>query len=136
MPHPVIKFGTDGWRGVIADDFTFANVRTAAEAIAAYIHAQEDPQKGLCIAYDTRFGLISYLWTDHMPTALRGRQALRSGVVWINTPMVRELRAPFGGLKDSGMGREGGNSSMQFYTAEKSATMPVSTVPLTRLGLG
>ena len=61
MPHPVIKFGTDGWRGVIADDFTFANVRTAAEAIAAYIHsrggsAQEDPGKGLCIAYDTRFG--------------------------------------------------------------------------------
>jgi len=56
MPHPQIKFGTDGWRGVIADDFTFANVRTAAEAIAAYIHAQEDPKKGLSIAYDTRFG--------------------------------------------------------------------------------
>jgi phosphomannomutase len=55
MPHPVIKFGTDGWRGVIADDFTFANVRIAAEAIAAYIHAQEDPKKGLCIGYDTRF---------------------------------------------------------------------------------
>ena len=56
MSHPQIKFGTDGWRGVIADDFTFANVRTAAAAIAAYIHAQEDPAKGLCIGYDTRFG--------------------------------------------------------------------------------
>ena len=61
MAQPVIKFGTDGWRGVIADDFTFANVRTAAGAIAAYIHsrkgsAQEDPAKGLCIGYDTRFG--------------------------------------------------------------------------------
>src|ERR1700746_2441647 len=56
MPHPQIKFGTDGWRGVIADDFTFANVRTAAAAIAAYVHAQEDPAKGLCIGYDTRFG--------------------------------------------------------------------------------
>ena len=56
MPHPQIKFGTDGWRGVIADDFTFANVRTAAGAIAAYVHAQEDPKKGLCIGYDTRFG--------------------------------------------------------------------------------
>src|SRR5579859_2205391 len=56
MPHPQIKFGTDGWRGVIADDFTFANVRTAAEAIAAYVHAKEDPAKGLCIGYDTRFG--------------------------------------------------------------------------------
>jgi len=56
MAHPQIKFGTDGWRGLIADDFTFANVRTAAEAIAAYIHAKEDPAKGLCIGYDTRFG--------------------------------------------------------------------------------
>jgi phosphomannomutase len=61
MPHPQIKFGTDGWRGVIAGDFTFANVRTAAEAIAAYAHARagsadEDPARGLCIGYDTRFG--------------------------------------------------------------------------------
>jgi alpha-D-glucose phosphate-specific phosphoglucomutase len=56
MPHSPIKFGTDGWRGVIADDFTFANVRTAAEAIAAYIHAKEDPAKGICIGYDTRYG--------------------------------------------------------------------------------
>ena len=56
MSHAQIKFGTDGWRGVIADDFTFANVRTAAEAIAAYIHAEEDPAKGIAIGYDTRFG--------------------------------------------------------------------------------
>jgi len=56
MPQPQIKFGTDGWRAVIADDFTFANVRIATEAIAAYIHAKEDPKKGLCIGYDTRFG--------------------------------------------------------------------------------
>jgi phosphomannomutase len=63
MPHPVIKFGTDGWRAVIADDFTFANVRIAAEAIAAYIHAQEDPKKGICIAYDTRFGSKAFART-------------------------------------------------------------------------
>jgi phosphomannomutase len=56
MSHPQIKFGTDGWRAIIADDFTFANVRIAAEAIAAYVHASEDPAKGLCIGYDTRFG--------------------------------------------------------------------------------
>jgi len=56
MAHPQIKFGTDGWRGVIADDFTFANVRTAAAAIATYVHTQEDPAKGICIGYDTRFG--------------------------------------------------------------------------------
>jgi phosphomannomutase len=56
MPHPQIKFGTDGWRGVIADDFTFTNVRIAAAAIASYVCVQENPTKGLCIGYDTRFG--------------------------------------------------------------------------------
>jgi phosphomannomutase len=63
MSHPQIKFGTDGWRGVIADDFTFANVRTAAEAIAAYVHAKEDPAKGLFIAYDSRFGSRAFART-------------------------------------------------------------------------
>ena len=63
MPHPQIKFGTDGWRAVIADDFTFANVRTAAEAVASYVHAKEDPAKGLCIGYDTRFGSKAFART-------------------------------------------------------------------------
>jgi phosphomannomutase len=51
-----IKFGTDGWRGVIAEDFTFENVRVAAAAIGSYVIAKEDPAKGICIGYDTRFG--------------------------------------------------------------------------------
>jgi len=59
MAHPVIKFGTDGWRGIIASDFTFENVRTCAAAVAAYLHAQTDPRqdaaKGICIGYDSRF---------------------------------------------------------------------------------
>jgi phosphomannomutase len=63
MPKSPVKFGTDGWRGVIADDFTFANVRAAAEAIAAYIHHNEDPTKGLCIGYDTRFGSKAFART-------------------------------------------------------------------------
>ena len=68
MPHPQIKFGTDGWRGIIADDFTFANVRIAAEAVAAYLHsrngsADEEPSKGICIGYDTRFGSKAFART-------------------------------------------------------------------------
>jgi alpha-D-glucose phosphate-specific phosphoglucomutase len=51
-----IKFGTDGWRGVIADDYTFENVRRVAGAIAAYVLKNEDPSRGLVIGYDTRFG--------------------------------------------------------------------------------
>ena len=51
-----IKFGTDGWRGIIADDFTYENVRLVATAIAAYVLKHEKPEKGLVIGYDTRFG--------------------------------------------------------------------------------
>jgi phosphomannomutase len=51
-----IKFGTDGWRGVIADDFTFDNVRRVAAAIASYVLKYEDSQRGVVIGYDTRFG--------------------------------------------------------------------------------
>src|SRR5438270_10686228 len=53
--HP-IKFGTDGWRGIIADDFTFDNVRRVAGAIASYVLKHEDASRGLIVGYDTRFG--------------------------------------------------------------------------------
>jgi len=56
MAETVVKFGTDGWRGIIADDFTFANVRVAARAIAHYVLKQEEAKRGVCVGYDTRFG--------------------------------------------------------------------------------
>jgi acyl-CoA reductase-like NAD-dependent aldehyde dehydrogenase len=96
----------------------------------------DDFDHAIAIANDSRFGLVSYVWSEHMATALRASRAIRSGVVWVNTPMVRELRAPFGGVKESGMGREGGHSSMQFYTTEKSTAIPVGPVSMARLGLG
>lgn len=60
MAETVVKFGTDGWRGIIADDFTYANVRVAAAAIANYVLANENTAAGVCIAYDTRFGSRSF----------------------------------------------------------------------------
>jgi phosphomannomutase len=56
----VVKFGTDGWRGIIADDFTYANVRVAARAIAHYVLAHEEAAAGVCVGYDTRFGSKSF----------------------------------------------------------------------------
>jgi alpha-D-glucose phosphate-specific phosphoglucomutase len=50
-----VKFGTDGWRGVIAEDFTFENVRLVASAIGSYVRSGKDPGEGVCIGYDTRF---------------------------------------------------------------------------------
>ena len=51
----MIKFGTDGWRGIIADDFTFENVRRVAGGIAAYVLGHEDAARGVIVGYDTRF---------------------------------------------------------------------------------
>ena len=58
-----VKFGTDGWRGIIADDFTFSNVRVAAAAIGNYVLAHEEPGNGICIGYDTRFGSPAFAQT-------------------------------------------------------------------------
>ena len=73
----VVKFGTDGWRGIIADDFTYANVRVAASAIAHYVLKHEDPKRGVCIGWDTRFASQSFasvvaevLSTAGIPVAL------------------------------------------------------------------
>ncbi len=79
-----IKFGTDGWRGVIADDYTFDNVRRVGNAIAHYVHEKEDAAKGLVVGYDTRFssrafaeaisevlatsGIVVHLSDDYTPT--------------------------------------------------------------------
>ena len=55
----MIKFGTDGWRGVIAEDFTFANARIVAAAIARYVVRAEDPRKGVLVGYDHRYAADS-----------------------------------------------------------------------------
>ena len=81
MPQSQIKFGTDGWRAVIADDFTFANVHIAAEAIAAYIHAKEDPKKGVCIGYDTRFGSKAFARTCAEVAAATGIPVLLANAI-------------------------------------------------------
>src|SRR6266496_6746666 len=59
-PTAAVKFGTDGWRAVIADDFTFDNVRRVAGAIASYVLKHEDPSRGLIVGYDTRFGSLLF----------------------------------------------------------------------------
>ena len=91
-------------------------------------------EEAAAIANDTAFGLVSYVWSDHLPTVMQMSEALRSGVVWVNTPMMRELRGPFGGFKSSGVGREGGAACEAFYTEERTVTIPTKPPPLRKLG--
>ncbi len=90
----------------------------------------------IAIANDSPFGLVSYVWSQDMATVLRVVEAVQAGMVWVNTPMARELRAPFGGVKDSGGGREGGSASEAFYTSQKATMIPRQPVAMPRLGLG
>lgn len=92
--------------------------------------------EAVTMANGTNFGLVSYVWSDHLPTVERATRALRSGVVWVNTTMTRELRAPFGGFKQSGVGREGGEACMQFYTEAKTVTIPAAPIAPRRMGTG
>jgi len=67
----------------------------------------------------TEYGLSSSVWTGNLPRAHRVAQALDVGTVWVNTWMLRDLAMPFGGMKHSGLGREGGDHSLEFFTETK-----------------
>jgi acyl-CoA reductase-like NAD-dependent aldehyde dehydrogenase len=91
----------------------------------ATILVVDGPEEAVRIANESAFGLVAYVWTRDIAKALACAEALRTGVVWINTIMMRELRAPFGGWKESGVGREGGDACAALYTQEKTVTIKV-----------
>jgi aminomuconate-semialdehyde/2-hydroxymuconate-6-semialdehyde dehydrogenase len=73
----------------------------------------------LKMANSTVYGLAATLWTTHLTRAHRMAALLHSGIVWINCWLLRDLRTPFGGVKQSGVGREGGFEALHFFTEEK-----------------
>lgn len=73
----------------------------------------------LAMANDTRYGLAASVWTKDLNTAHRMADRLEMGIVWVNSWLVRDLRTPFGGMKDSGVGREGGWEALRFFTEPK-----------------
>ena len=81
------------------------------------------------------YGLVAYVWSQDLAAVMRCSRDIRAGVVWVNTPMMRELRAPFGGYKDSGVGRDGASSSADFFTQYKTTTIPIDPVRMPRWGL-
>lgn len=70
----------------------------------------------LRMANDSKYGLAAYIWTKDIKRGHRMAQGIESGMVWLNSQNVRDLRIPFGGSKSSGIGREGGHYSFEFYT--------------------
>lgn len=86
------------------------------------------------LANDSPYGLVAYAWTNDLTTALRVRDEVRAGTIWINSPLMRDLHAPFGGFKQSGVGRTGGFEGLHFFTETKSSCFAKQPVPLNKLG--
>jgi aminomuconate-semialdehyde/2-hydroxymuconate-6-semialdehyde dehydrogenase len=82
--------------------------------------------EAVALANDTRYGLNAMLFTENLSRAHRVSAALKAGTVWVNCFFIRDLRAPFGGVGDSGMGREGGNFSREFFTEPKAVIMQIA----------
>src|SRR5579885_773817 len=79
----------------------------------------EDEDEAIAKANATRFGLSGYIWTTRLDRALRVANRLKTGMVWVNSFFLRDLRTPFGGARQSGIGRQGGRYSLEFWTEPK-----------------
>lgn len=82
--------------------------------------------EAIALANDTRYGLNAMVFTENLSRAHRVAARLKAGTVWVNCFFIRDLRAPFGGVGDSGVGREGGNFSREFFTEPKAVVMQIS----------
>ncbi|MBI1949770.1 MAG: aldehyde dehydrogenase family protein, partial [Acidobacteria bacterium] len=78
-----------------------------------------DEDEVVAWANGTDYGLAASIWTESLPRAHRMAERIASGTIWINCWMLRDLRVPFGGMKKSGLGREGGEEALRFFTEPK-----------------
>ncbi|MEQ9616990.1 MAG: aldehyde dehydrogenase [Phycisphaerales bacterium] len=85
----------------------------------------ETEDEALTLANSTAYGLASNVWTSDLTRAHRVASRLESGIVWVNCWMLRDLRTPFGGMKASGVGREGGNEALRFFTEAKNVCVSI-----------
>ena len=90
--------------------------------------------EAVALANATAYGLAAYIWTRDLARAHRVAHAVESGMTWINSHNVRDLRTPFGGVKASGLGREGGPHSLDFYTESRIVHIPLGDTQVPRFG--
>jgi 5-carboxymethyl-2-hydroxymuconic-semialdehyde dehydrogenase len=91
--------------------------------------------EALEIANGTRYGLTGYVWTNDLTRALRFSDQLEAGMIWVNSENVRHLPTPFGGVKASGIGRDGGEWSFDFYMEQKNIALATGLHNIPKLGV-
>ena len=91
-------------------------------------------EEAVALANDTRYGLAGYVWTSDSGRGIRMAEALEAGMVWVNSENNRNLPSPFGGMKQSGIGRDGGDYSFDFYMETKNVCIAHGTHRVPVLG--
>ncbi|NNC11038.1 aldehyde dehydrogenase [Planctomonas sp. JC2975] len=86
-------------------------------------------EEALALANGVKYGLAAYVWTNDLKRAHTFAQAIEAGMVWLNSNNVRDLRTPFGGVKASGLGHEGGYRSIDFYTHQQAVHITLGPTP-------
>lgn len=102
----------------------------------AAVFSFRDDEEAIALANDTNYGLSATVWSADSSRGLALARHLRCGVVGVNAPVIRDIRAPFGGRRESGIGRVGGRWSLEQYTEIKTINVRVSGMPLPRMGTG
>ena len=85
----------------------------------------ETREEAIALANSTEYGLASTIWTQDLQKAHQVAAEIKSGIVWINCWLLRDLRTPFGGMKNSGVGREGGFNAMNFFTEQQNVCVKI-----------
>jgi aminomuconate-semialdehyde/2-hydroxymuconate-6-semialdehyde dehydrogenase len=86
----------------------------------------DEEEEVLRYANSVEYGLSATVWTENLSRAHRVAEKLDSGIIWVNSWLLRDLRTPFGGMKNSGVGREGGFEALKFFTEEKNVCIRIN----------
>jgi aminomuconate-semialdehyde/2-hydroxymuconate-6-semialdehyde dehydrogenase len=109
-----------------------SSARTATEEIfgpVCTIHRFHTEAEAVAAANEVAYGLAGSVWTSDLGRAHRVAHAVEAGILWVNCWLLRDLRTPFGGVKDSGVGREGGRHSLEFYSEFKNVCVFIGETP-------
>ena len=96
----------------------------------------ESDAQALEIANESKYGLTAYIWTQDVSRALKMAHKVEAGMVWVNSQNVRHLPTPFGGVKSSGIGRDGGDYSFDFYMETKMISIATKDHAISKMGMG
>jgi 5-carboxymethyl-2-hydroxymuconic-semialdehyde dehydrogenase len=94
----------------------------------------DSDDEALQIANSVKYGLTAYIWTRDVTRALKMAHGVEAGMVWVNSQNVRHLPTPFGGVKNSGIGRDGGDYSFDFYMETKNISIALGNHRIAKLG--